>query len=358
MADHLDRRGFLRGAAAAAAMCGLRQRAAAQPAASAWRTFDVRVRLTLPAGRARAWVPVPLTRPSVYQRTVDQQWTGNAARMQITTDPSSRAPMLAADWRSHESMPSLELMLKVATRDHRVDPTRPAPAREDAATLRHYLRPTSLIPVDGIVRERATAIVRPHRTPLTRARAIYDWVVDNTFRDPKVQGCGLGDIRWMLESGSLGGKCADLNALFVGLCRSIGLPARDLYGLRVASSRLYASLGRDGDVTAAQHCRAEVHVDGIGWVPVDPADVRKIVLEERPAASLSDPDVQRARELLFGSWEMNWIAFNDAHDVVLPGSGGKPLPFLMYPQAELDGTRRNPLDAATFRYAITSRELQ
>ena len=37
---------------------------------------------------------------------------------------------------------------------------------------------------------------------------------------------------------------------------------------------------------------------------------------------------------------MNWIAFNDAHDVVLPGSKGKPLPFLMYPQAEVAGTRR------------------
>ena len=37
---------------------------------------------------------------------------------------------------------------------------------------------------------------------------------------------------------------------------------------------------------------------------------------------------------------MNWIAYNDAHDVVLPGSKGKPLPFLMYPQAEIAGTRR------------------
>ena len=120
-------------------------------------------------------------------------------------------------------------------------------------------------------------------TPLAQARAIYEWIVDNTFRDPAVKGCGLGDIRWMLESRSLGGKCADLNALFVGLCRSVGLPARDLYGLRVAESRSFKSLGRRGDVTAAQHCRAEVYVDGIGWIPVDPADVRKVALEEDPA---------------------------------------------------------------------------
>ena len=34
----------------------------------------------------------------------------------------------------------------------------------------------------------------------------------------------------------MGGKCADLNALYVGLARSVGLPARDVYGLRIAKS--------------------------------------------------------------------------------------------------------------------------
>ena len=54
---------------------------------------------------------------------------------------------------------------------------------------------------------------------------------------------------------------------------------------------------------------------------------------------------------------MNWIAFNDAHDVVLPGSTGKPLPFLMYPQAEVAGIRRDSLDAAAFRYQIRATEI-
>ncbi len=44
-------------------------------------------------------------------------------------------------------------------------------------------------------------------------RALYDWVVTNTYREPKVRGCGEGDIKTMLETGNLGGKCADLNAL-------------------------------------------------------------------------------------------------------------------------------------------------
>ena len=137
-----------------------------------------------------------------------------------------------------------------------------------------------------------------------------------------MKGCGVGDVRGMLEMKNLSGKCADLNALFVGLARASGLPARDLYGLRVAPSSQFPSLGRaGGNVTTAQHCRAEVWADGYGWIPVDPADVRKLMLEEKKP-SLGDPYVAKAREALFGSWETNWIAFNDAHDVVLPGSPG------------------------------------
>src|SRR5690606_9962279 len=100
----------------------------------------------------------------------------------------------------------------------------------------------------------------------------------------RVRGCGIGDIVSMLKTGNLGGKCADLNALFVGLARASGLPARDVYGLRVAPSKFgYRSLGAGTEnVTRAQHCRAEVYISGLGWVPVDPADVRKVMLEEPP----------------------------------------------------------------------------
>ena len=133
------------------------------------------------------------------------------------------------------------------------------------------------------------------------------------------------------RSKDLGGKCADLNALYVGLARAAGLPARDVYGIRVAKSELgYKSLGASSEkVTKAQHCRAEVYLDNYGWVPVDPADVRKVVLEEPPGnRPLDDDMVTKARARLFGSWEMNWMAFNFAHDVALPGSSGAPVGIL------------------------------
>ena len=54
---------------------------------------------------------------------------------------------------------------------------------------------------------------------------------------------------------------------------------------------------------------------------------------------------------------MNWVGFNIAQDVVLPRSGGRPLPFFMYPQAETANGRADSLEPDTFRYSITVREV-
>jgi transglutaminase-like putative cysteine protease len=111
-------------------------------------------------------------------------------------------------------------------------------------------------------------------------------------------------------------------------------------------------------VTTAQHCRAEVYLGDFGWAPVDPADVRKVVLEGPPGNyTLDDNMVKKARVRLFGSWEMNWMAYNFAHDVTLPESNGVPIGFLMYPRAETADARLNCLDPDGFKYEIKSKEI-
>jgi transglutaminase-like putative cysteine protease len=128
--------------------------------------------------------------------------------------------------------------------------------------------------------------------------------------------------------------------------------------LRVAPSQFgYKSLGAGSEVvTKAQHCRAEVYLAGFGWVPVDPADVRKVMLEEPPTnLPLTDAKVVDARTALFGAWEMNWLAYNVAHDIKLPGAGGPMLEFLMYPQAETAAGRLDCLDPDAFTYKITAK---
>jgi transglutaminase-like putative cysteine protease len=328
---------------------------------SPWRTFEVTTSVTVlkPSGVTRVWLPASLIIDTPYQRTLSNEYRAPAGHARLDTTAADALGIVSAEFPPGVP-PVVSLVSRVATRSHVVDLTRRTTISADRKMLTHSLRPTRLIPTDGIVRARAIEITRGAARDVDRAQAIYEWIVEHRFRDPAVQGCGLGDIRFMLESGNLGGKCADLNALFVGLCRAIGLLARDVYGLRVApSTRGFSGLGVSSTtVTRAQHCRAEVFIEDHGWVPVDPADVRKAALEEPPGhRGLDDSMVKRARAYLFGAWEMNWIAYNFAHDASLPSSTRPALPFLMYPQAETADGRLDSLDPEQFRYEIAAHEI-
>jgi transglutaminase-like putative cysteine protease len=361
----MDRRDFLRltgAASATAALPGAVSSAFAQaPAGDRWRVFEVttRVEVTKPSGVTRIWLPTPLTQDTAYQKSMGNWWEDGGGTVAQAVEPKSGTGMVWAEFAAG-SKPVLVLTSRFATRDVRVDLLVPGstPA-EDPAVLAHYLQPTDHMPLDGAVKDLSSSIVKGSRTDVEKARAIYEWIVENTYRDPKTKGCGTGDVKFMIENKLWGGKCADLNALYVTLARAEGLPARDVYGVRVAGSALgYNSLGRTGgDITKAQHCRAEVYLRTHGWVPVDPADVRKVILEEAGGKKPDDPMVLAARKRLFGSWEMNWLAYNTGSDLALPKSAGSKVAFLMYPQAETGEGRLDSLDPDNFKYTISAKEV-
>ena len=330
------------------------------PSPQDWRVFDVttRIELNSAASARRVWLPLPSVTEDTWVRPMGNIWSGNAATMRPYSEPPYKTQMLFAQWDDSESAPVLEVVSRFASRDRRIDLHERGDYRLSAEEQQLYTKATRLIPTDGIVRRTAKTAAGNAQSDVDKAQAVYQWIVENSVRDPKTRGCGLGDVRTMLETGNLRGKCADINTLFVGMCRSLGIPARDIYGVRVAESRFgYRSLGKSGDISKAQHCRAEVFLQPYGWVPVDPADVRKVVLEEQPGLTLSSPLVKSVRAQLFGAWEGNWMPYNFAHDIELPMSGGPALPFLMYPQAETANGWLDSLDPASFRYRMTSTEI-
>lgn len=358
----MDRRTFLKtgvalsGAAATGSLVS-----AAHATETGWRTFEVTTRVELMgAGPARVWLPVPSVNTQ-YQKVISNRFNAGNGQASIVQDPRYGAGILVAQFSEADTR-VVELVSQFSTRDRAVTPGQATGEPLSDGERRKYLESTALLPTDGIVGETARDITKGRKNDLDRAHAIYEWIVDNTHRDGKVRGCGVGDIKAMLETKSLGGKCADLNALFVGLARAAGIPARDVYGIRVADSRLgYKSLGKSGDITRAQHCRAEFYLAGTGWIPVDPADVRKVILEENGGLPIGDAKVEAARKRLFGAWEMNWLAYNYAHDVQLPGAAKGPIGFLMYPNGEAYDQGRlvriDSLDPDNFKYKIGAREI-
>jgi transglutaminase-like putative cysteine protease len=331
------------------------------PRPGTWRSYEVttRIELLTPTGVSRAWIPLPVVE-SDYQKVLGNKWSGNAKVMESVSDPQYGAGMLYAEWAPDEKAPVVEVVSRFQTQDRAVDWSKKTSERLEPAAARKWTQPTDLMPTDGIVKETADDITRGKRADLDKAQAIYDWILANTYREPKVRGCGVGDIKAMLETKNFGGKCADLNGLFVGLSRAAGVPARDIYGIRVAPSAFgYKALGTSSaTISKAQHCRAEVFLQDYGWVAMDPADVAKVAREETSEPlKIDHPVVAPVRPKLFGGWEGNWLAYNVAHDVTLPHARGGKVGFLMYPQAETAEGRRDSLDPDSFKYTITARTL-
>ncbi len=332
------------------------------PVPGVWRTFEVTTRVDIdqPQGVTRVWLPIPSVN-SDWQKSLESSYSSNGtARME--DDDKYGAKMLYVEFVESEVKPFIELTSRIQTQNRAQNWSQKLAVAEDATTLKYWTQPTSLLPTDGVVRKTALDATKGASTDVQKAQMLYDWIVANTYREPTVRGCGEGDIKTMLETGNLGGKCADLNALFVGMCRSLGIPARDVYGIRMVPSAFgYRELGGNpASLKGAQHCRAEVYLTGYGWVGMDPADVAKVMRQETPEWIKSSRNslVAPVNKGLFGGWEGNWMAYNMAHDVALPHSKGPKLGFFMYPAGENAAGRFDSYAPDDFKYQITAKEIK
>ncbi len=322
--------------------------------AAVWRNYELVSSLTINEvrGKLRVWLPLALYRDCSWQRSLGHTWQGNFSNAGIYRDPLSDMELFYADWQDAGTVkPQLQVVSQVARQDRHFDITRRG-GGERNEVLRRCLQATPLLPIDGLVRQTAERAIGRIKDPVAQGKAIYDWVIDNSSFDPQAQGIGRGDVEALLDSGRLSGKSADISLLFVALCRSMGIPARPVFGMRVDSSRVMASLGASGNLRDSQHCRAEFYTPGYGWIPVDPSDVRKSIHDERLTGS--DSRLSVLRKLLFGVWEANWVALNSALDIRLPGSNERALPFLILPQAIAASDRFDSNDTNRFTYTVSA----
>lgn len=325
---------------------------ASEPPAD-WRTYEVTtvIKFKPTSEKIRLWLPLPLNQDTFYQRTIGHQWTSNASTASMRRLPDGDLEAYCCEWLPNRRQePELNLTTQVMTSDRHFDVTKRSVAPERPDILRRNLQASDLLPNEGTVHQMGRQIVGRILDPLAQAKAIFDWIADNAIYDPQLPAGSGGDIRKQFETRQFGGRSLEINGLFVALCRAIGIPARCVYGLRLGPSRLYGKLGlADDDATQAQHCRAEFYIPGYGWIPVDVSDVRRAVALE----GLSDRDSRflSLKKILFGVWEMNWMAFNRGVDLKLPDSQVK-LPFFAVPRLEIGDSS----EAKPFEYSIKVRQ--
>jgi len=131
--------------------------------------------------------------------------------------------------------------------------------------------------------------LRPARRgdPAARAIAVYLWLSSNTRYSLRSRHAAATDPTADFLFGDRIGYCVHLAHAAAYLARELGLPARVAAGYAVEAERRAsgsALLLRAGDA----HAWAEIYLDGIGWMPLDPSPPSL-----DPPAPAPDIDLQR-----------------------------------------------------------------
>jgi transglutaminase-like putative cysteine protease len=305
-------------------------------------TFAISVSTPRDAGTVKLWFPYPTS--DLDQEIKDLKFNGNYTNFSIAREPRSGALYLYTEWTRPFDAPALTVRFHARAKERTIARLADSGGAIPPEVAK-YVQAEFWIPSDDKnIQTLARQITRGKRGVLEKARAVYDWTVENTRRDPAVPGCGVGKVQLTLASRS--GKCADISSVFVALARAAGVPAREVFGLR---------LGRPGqtDVTDGHHCWAEFYLPGTGWVPVDPADVRKMMLQE----SLDLAAAKRWRDYYFGTVDEYRIVLQKGGRGLAFSEGNvEELNYFMYPYAEVDGKPLDYCRPKTFTFSVTFTE--
>ncbi len=267
--------------------------------------FTFRYRATLPtiAGKGGCWLP--LASSDAFQ-DVTVKSIDAPVPVRTVVDAAHGNKLLYLEVSPAESGKPIEVVYDVVRREKSAYPGDPAEAQQ-------YLQPERMVPADGALKAAAEKAVAGRDGDLMKARALYDLVMDEMRYKKFGEGWGKGDA--MFACNSLYGNCTDYHAYFIGLARSVGIPARFAIGAAIPSER------NDGG-TDGYHCWAEFYAEG-KWFPVDISEADKFT-----ALSM----------YYFGHHPANRFEFSHGRDLrpdPLPASG--PINFLAYPLLEVDG---------------------
>jgi hypothetical protein len=270
--------------------------------------FEFRYQATLPAidGKARCWLPIASSND--FQRVTVKSIQA-PGKQTLLTDNAHGNRVLFLELGPEDSGKGIEIVYDVFRLEKGAYAGDPTEALKD-------LQPERKVPLDDTLKATAENAVKGRTGDLMRARALYDHVIDQMAYKKCGEGWGQGDATRACSARS--GNCTDFHAYFIGLARTIGIPARFAIGAAIPSER------NDGG-TDGYHCWAEFYAEGKWW-PVDLSEANKF-----SALSM----------YYFGHHPANRFEFTHGRDLTLdPGPVSGPINFLAYPVLEVAGVPR------------------
>jgi len=120
-------------------------------------------------------------------------------------------------------------------------------------SLSEYLKSTNFVAADDpVLTQKASEITEGSKDSWEAAKRLSLWVAENI--DYAIPGGGTPRKVYDIKAGECGGH----SLLLASFCRSVGIPARVVWGC------MYVSGGRFG-----QHAWNEIYMGKSGWIPVD-----------------------------------------------------------------------------------------
>jgi transglutaminase-like putative cysteine protease len=274
------------------------------------------------AKEVKLWLPFP---PSNDDQQVSNITVRSDVPTSVNTEGEYGNQILSLAVRAPIEKPvRVEMQFDVLRREHRnagaaTGKVVAAPAPEKIAP--RWLQRDALMPIDGKVLELALATTRGRESRLEQVHAIYDYTVSTLQYDKTGIGWGRGDIAYACDAKR--GNCTDFHAVFIGLCRARGIPARFEIGFSLPTEH------QSGPI-AGYHCWAAGYVLEFGWIPVDCSEAQK------------HPEL---REYFFGAHDENRVTFSTGRDIRLnPPQQWERLNFFVFPYAEVDGRPHEKID--------------
>ncbi|MGQ3683847.1 MAG: transglutaminase-like domain-containing protein [Candidatus Loosdrechtia sp.] len=266
-------------------------------------TFEFVYRTFLPemADSARMWLPMPVTDKFQTVKVAEIKAPGEQS---ILEEPVHGNRILFLKLTPEHSNQIVEIRFHV----QRIEKTA---YEEPAADLEKYLQPDRLVPISEEFRTIADKVTRDKKDDLEKARALYNYVIDQMRYMKYGKGWGSGNAIYACDT--LTGNCTEFHSFFIALSRAAGIPARFSIGAAIPSER------NEGRISG-YHCWAEFYAGGKWW-PVDLSEANKHT---------------NLASYYFGHHPANRFEFSSGRDlVVTPGPVSGPINFLAYPVLEI-----------------------
>ncbi|MCB1131121.1 MAG: transglutaminase domain-containing protein [Verrucomicrobiae bacterium] len=142
---------------------------------------------------------------------------------------------------------------------------KPAYAAAPGENLDTYLEEDSLVPKSEKFAGIARRVTKDASNNRERGEALYRHTLEHMAYDKSGTGWGRGDAAHACDART--GNCTDFHAYFIGLCRTLGIPARFAIGFSIPADTDEGEIG-------GYHCWAEYFADG-KWIPVDISEADK-----------------------------------------------------------------------------------